>query len=391
MQRFIKTLVGVIFLIILAWLAIWFYAEIRLKQLVEADITQINASNSGGITFDKLTTSHFPWVVSVGLINPRITIKPAESQSPLSISAAKIGAHMDLFHPFTLHVDFPLKIVIGQPQGAGILRFVKADVTETLNPSIWLGNTLNPVLSSTANFTDIHLLASNGSLELAKIDYLALNQETATYASKDQTAITFTEEMLGFHLSPLFTRLFGVPFDGEIKTISSSISLSGPLNAEQSAKQEMSLSDDDQRRQFLMQTLHQWAQSGGHAQGFLYLQIGPSQMQTNFTLAFDKNVQPEGDVRITASQLDQFSTAISTAYPSLKASISRVEATLAPYLSTTSQNGQILNMHATYGQKGVFVNGQKTGVEPYLNWNILLSSTPAPAFAPGDGSGAEQP
>lgn len=388
MQRFMKRLVGVVLLVVLAWFGVWFYAEMRLKQLVEARITQMNASNTSGIGFDRLTTSNLPWVASVALVNPKMTIQPDESSPPLNISAAKIGAHINLFHPLTLHIDFPLSITLGQPGEAGVLTFANADITETLTPSVWLGNTLNPVLSSAADFTGISLLASAGSLELAKIDRLTLTQATASSANKNQMAVILSEEMQGFRLSPIFTRLLGVPFDGEIKNLSSSLSLSGPLNAEQIAQQEISVSSSDQRRKLLMQALYQWAKSGGHAQGFLHLQVGPSEMQTNFTLAFNQNVQPEGDVGLTANQLDQFIATLSAAYPSLKDPISQVGATLSPYLSNTAQDGQNLNLHATYNQNGVFVNGQKTGEEPYLNWNILLNPTPLPAS--GDGSGASQ-
>lgn len=390
MRRLMKSLTGVVVLIILAWLAIWFYTEMRLKQLVEAHIAQINSLNAGEISFDRLTTNNSPWVASVALINPEITIKPAESSQPLSIRMAKIGAHINLFHPLTLHIDFPLSLTFSQHGETGVLTFANANIKETLNPSIWLGKTLNPALNSAAEFTGINLLASGGSLELATIDHLTLHQATPSYASKDQIALKLIANLQGFHLSPLFTHLLGVPFDGEIKNLSSSLTLSGPFNTEQIAKQELSITGSEQRQEFIMQQLYQWAKAGGHAQGSIGLQIGPSQMQTNFILAFDKDVQPLGRVTITASQIDQFSTALSTAYPSLKNAINAAENALSSYSSSADQNGQTLNINATYNQSGVYVNGKKTGTQPYLNWNILLSSAALPATAPGDGSGADQ-
>lgn len=388
MKRFTKGLVGLILLVILAWLGVWFYAEMRIKQLVEARIEQINSSGSGQLTYAKIITSRSPLVAGVSLTNPQLNMVLTPSSLPVDITAARIGAHVNLFDPLTLHIDFPLKITLGKPGEAGILTFASANVTESLTPSVWRGNTLNPISAGLYDFKGISLFASNGSLEVAQIDSLSLTQTLNAQANTAKTALMLTENLKNLQISPLFARLFGLPFNGKITSLASSLSLSGPLNWEQIAHQEASLQTNDQRHMFLMQTFHQWAKSGGNAQGNLSLQIGPSHMQTDFTLAFDQQVQPKGTANISADHLTEFDDALVAAYPDLQTSISQIEASLAPYTSSTPQGGQVLQLHATYGQDGVFLNGQKTGTEPYLNWNALLSSAPLPVFAPGDGSGA---
>ena len=388
MRRFIVGLAGLVILLVLAWVGLWFYAEIRLKQLVEAKVEQINSSGSGQVTYSRLAASSSPLVAGITMLDPQFSVTFSGSPSPITVSAARIGAHIDLLHPLTLHIDVPLKIMLGGHDGAAVLTFASATITETLTPSVWRGDTSNPIVAGDADYTGINLLASNGSLQVAQIDRLTLHQTLNAKAGTSQPALVLTEDMQNLRVSPVLTRLFALPFNGEISRLSGSLSMSGPLNWEQIAKQQAKLHDEAQRTKFLLQTFHQWAQSGGHALGQFTLRVGPTHMQTNFTLAFDQQVQPEGKTDVNADHLGEFTNALVTAYPDLQTSISQIQETLSPYLSTTPASGQALNLHVTYGQNGVFVNGKKTGAPPHLDWNDLLNPPPPTTFAPGDGSGA---
>lgn len=388
MRRFIVGLAGLVILLALAWLGLWVYAEIRLKQLVEAKIEQINTSDTGHITYRQIVTSRSPLVAGVTMLDPQLAITFSGSSAPFTISAARIGAHVDLLHPLTLHVDIPLKFMLNGAGAPAVLTFATATITETLTPSVWQGDTSNPIVAGDADYTGINLLASNGSLQVMQIDRLALHQALDAMAGTDRPALMLTADMQNLRVSPILTRLFALPFNGEVSRLSASLSMSGPLNWEQIAKQQANLQNDDQRTEFLLQTFHQWAASHGHAQGSLKLSVGPSHMQTSFTLAFDQQVQPEGKVDVNADHLGEFANTLAGTYPDLRASISQAQAALSPYMSTTPENGQALALHVIYGQSGVFVNGKKTATPPPLDWNDLLNPAVPPAFAPGDGSGA---
>lgn len=390
MRHVIKGLIGAIILIILIWAGVWIYAEVRLKQIVEAQIGRINSSGLEHVSYDKLVTGRSPLVSSVTLLNPKLQITMGSSLPPATISAAQIGAHIDLLQPLLLHIDMPLRLTLGNPDEIGVLTFATATITQTLHPSIWQGNNFNTFSNGNAEFTGISLLASNGSLLVAQIDQLNIQETLNAQATNNQTALLLTDDMQNLRLSPLLTRILNLPFYGTITRFSSSLTLSGPINWQQIAQQNVNLQTADQRNHFMLQTLYNWAKAAGHAQGNLHLWLGPSQMQANFTLGFDQQTQPQGELSLHANHLEQFTAALTNSYPNLQGWVDQFESTFSPYLTTTAQDGQILVMPISYGEDGVFIGGQKVGAMPFINWDELLNPT-LPTFAPGDGSGAAQP
>ncbi|MDE1905934.1 MAG: DUF2125 domain-containing protein [Rhodospirillales bacterium] len=391
MRGFIKGLAGLIVLIVLAWLGVWLYAEMRLKQLVAAEINRANASGTVQISYDKLTTSNSPLVASVALANPSWTSRPDASAPGLSARAASIGMHINLLSPLLLHVDMPQSIAISTPEASGALTFAVADVTEKLSPSLWTGNTDNPITGGDARFAGINLLASNGSLQVAQIDSLVVHESLDAKAGPGQTAMLLDEKLNHFQLSPILARLINLPFNGQIAYLGLSMRLSGPLDWQSIAKQVASLPPGDARIHFMLQSLHQWALAGGSGQGNLTLTLGPSQLNADGSVAFDSAGQPSGKGNLTANHLDQLTSALTNAYPALQDDVSQFEARFSPYLSTTQADGQVLTVSTVYGKNGVTINGQKTGEMPPLDWNNLLNPAPAPPTAPGDGSGAASP
>ncbi len=391
MRGFIKGLAGLAVLIVLAWLGVWLYAEMRLKQLVAAEISRANASGTVQISYDKLTTSSSPLVASVALTNPSWTSRPEASGPAFSAHAASIGLHIDLLSPLLLHVDMPLSIAITTADASGALTFAVADITETLSPSLWTGNTSNPITGGDARFAGINLLASNGSLQVAQIDSLVLRESLNAKAGPAQTAMLLDEKLNHFQLSPILARLINLPFNGQIAYLGLSMRLSGPLDWQSIAKQVASLPPGDARIHFMLQSLHQWALAGGHGQGKLILTLGPSQLKAKGSIAFDNAAQPSGTGHLAVNHLDQLTSALTTAYPALQDDVSQFEARFSPYLTTTEADGQVLTMNTVYGKNGVTINGQKTGEMPPLDWNELLNPPPAPPTAPGDGTGAAAP
>ena len=394
MRGFIKGLAGLAVLILLVWLGVWLYAEMRLKQLVAAEINRANASGTAQISYDKLTTSDSPLVASVALVNASWVSQPGGSAPAITVRAAKIGMHVDLLSPMLLHVDIPPSIAIVTPEATGVLTFAVADIKENLSPSLWTGNTDNPITGGDARFAGINLLASNGSLQVARIDSLVLHEALNAKAGPSETAMSLKETMNHFQLSPIIARLINLPFNGQIAYLSLSTQLSGPFDWQSIANQTTSLPSSGAREHFMLQSLHQWALAGGSAQGKLTLILGPSTFRAGGSVIFDSTAQPSGSAELNANHLDQFTAAIISAYPGLQGWVSQFEARFSPYLTTTQAGGQVLAVNTVYGKDGVTTNGQKTGDMPPLDWNMLLNPPPAPPTppsAPGDGSGAASP
>ena len=391
MRGFIKGLAGLVILVVLVWVGVWLYAEMRLKQLVAAEIGRVNASGTAQITYDKLTTSRSPLVTSVALVNPSWTSQPDAAAPTVTISAAGIGAHISLTDPLLLHVDMPLSIAVTTPRASGALTFAVADVTETLSPAVWLGNTDNPFTGGDAHLAGINLLASAGSLQVAQIDSLVLHQALDAKAGPSQTALALNAEMNNFRLSPIIARLINLPFGGRIAHVAVSANLSGPLDWQSIAEQAAAIPAGDARHKFMLETIHQWALADGNGQGKLSLTLGASEFNADGSVKFDSAAQPSGTADVTANHLDQLTAALTGFYPGLQNWVSQFEARFSPYLSTTQDGGQVLTMHTVYGKDGILVNGQKTGDMPPLNWDKLINPPPPPPVAPGDGSGAAAP
>lgn len=388
MRSVISGIVGVIILLVIAWLGFWFYAEMRVKQIVTAKIEQLNSTGNEKIIYAKLVTGNSPLTASVTLVQPNISVQLNPTIPAVNISATRIGAHVDLLNPLTLVLDIPLSISMNYNGVSEVLTFKSAQATEALSPSVWLGNATNPILGGESDFSGINLLTSNGSLQVVQIGRLSTHTTTNAQANNSQTALAFTCDIQNVQISPILTRLFNIPFNGAIGQLSTSLTLSGPLNWEQLSNLSTASETEDQRTKALLQAMHGWAQADGHAQGSLNLQLGPSLMQTNFTLGFDQQTQPKGTMNIFANHLGQFFNEVASAYPGTQDWINQIVTVLGPYLSNTAQDGQTLNLNTLYGHNGVFINGQKMADMPKLNWNNTLGTLALPNLAPGDGSGA---
>jgi hypothetical protein len=195
-------------------------------------------------------------------------------------------------------------------------------------------------------------------------------------------------------LSPLMTRIASIPFDGRVGQLNFTLNLSGPVPpAVFSLPDEMRTTQYDPQAQqkIIIPIIHQWAAGGGTGSFATTLAIGPSTANAGATIRFDANLQPNGTASLTASHLDEFTAAITSAYPQVQDTISQAEAQLTPYLTTTATGGQTLGMNATYGPPGVTINGTKVADMPPVNWDALENPPAAPPPAPGDGSGAAAP
>lgn len=390
MSKVIKWIAAIVVLLIILWIAFWVYAQMQLKDVIQNKISMVNSTGQEHISYERITTSSSPFVISVTLINPSLTKPAMDGVPPTQLSTAYLGASLSLFHPLTLNETIAPRFDIHVGENAGVVIFGQIKSTNTLRPSVWWGNVSNPIVESDSQISNMQVLGSNGSLSLVTIGAIKAHEtigpNTTTAA---QVAAIVNMSMDHLQVAPTFTEMLHLPFGGEIKHLDTSFTIFGPFDV-QALSKTLNQTPDDQRHKVLISDIQSWAAAGGHMLADLNLEVGPSTLTTNMAVGFDKQAQPNGTANVNANHLDQFTAALVAAYPEMQSKITQMQASLAPYLSTTTQGGQVLTMQTVFGQKGVTINGKQTSTTPVtINWEALENPPqPMPAFAPGDQSGA---
>lgn len=390
MSKAIKWIVALVILLIVLWVAFWVYAQIQLRDVVQSKISTINSTGQEHVSYDRITTSSSPFVISVTLINPSLTKAAQNGAPPIQISTASIGASLSLFHPLTIREYLTPRIDVKIGENTGVVTFGDISSVNILRPSVWWGNTSNPIIQSDAQISNMQILGSNGSLSLVTIGNIQSHEIIGPSTTTAAQMAGFVKlSMDDLQVAPAFTQMLRLPFGGEVKHLDMSFTLFGPLDAAAIDK-ALNQAPSDQHLKIAVQTIKSWAAAGGHILATLNLDVGPSTLTANMATAFDKQSQPNGTVNVTANHLDQFTAALEAAYPNLQDKLTQMQSNLAPYLSTTTQGGQVLNMHTVFGQTGVVINGKQTSTTPVtINWDTLENMRqPMPVLAPGDESGA---
>ena len=215
------------------------------------------------------------------------------------------------------------------------------------------------------------------------------------------TALSGTETWSGIALSPLLTRLASIPFGGKVASLSLNLGLSGPVPPDLAALaariNAIPASDEADRQKLFVPVVHDWAAKGGNGNFGLGAVVGPTTLASDGALTFDANLQPQGTADVTADHLDEFTQAVTNAYPETQAVITAWQAQLSGYITSTPLGGQSLAMHVAYGDGAVNVNGTKTSDLPPIDWTALenpapvLAPTPTPPPVTGDGANTPTP
>jgi len=388
MRVFIRSLVLLVFVLLVAWIGLWWYAEGRLEAGANAYIARYAANPNVKVSYASMVRGTSPLAARVTVTDFQISVL-IPNQAPVVVTLPSVGLRISAANPTVVHVDYPPQINISTARGDAAVTFGSIDVAESLDPAALFNSSIQPFRGAQANASNINILASNGSLQVLHIDSIAVQGTVNRHAGPGDTAVTASESFNGIALSSLLTRLGQVPFNGQIAQLAFTFSASGPLPADwrNIANQVNAFPVDDKadRAKLIFTTLHDWAAAGGSANGSVTLVLGPSTMMADGAVKFDANVQPAGTADVTANHLDAFTAAIVAAYPQVQNSVNQMEAELSPYLSTTNDGGQVLTVHVAYGKGAVNVNGQKVSDMPPVDWNLLENP---PAQAPGDGSGA---
>jgi hypothetical protein len=380
MRGVIKFLLSLILVCLLAWIGVWWYAQGRIQSAFTNWADQ-QATHGVTIAYSSLTRGTSPLRALVTINGLTITFPPTTSGTVPVVSLPSVGLRIEAVNPTVFNVDLPNKMTIN---GGGNLdlgvNFGAIALTENIDPNALFQKTAYPFKGGDFSASNVDFLASSGSLLLLHVDNIVSHADIDLAAGGGQPALDESVTVTGMALSPLMTRIASVPFDGRVGQLNFTLNLSGPVPpAVFSLPDEMRTTQYDPQAQqkIIVPIVHQWAAGGGTGSFATTLAIGPSTANAGATIKFDANLQPNGTASLTASHLDQFTAALTTAYPQIAPTIAQAEAQLTPYISTTPASGQTLTLTATYGNGAVTINGTKVAPLPPLDWSSLENPAPS--------------
>jgi len=395
MRAILKFLLSLVLVLALLWVGLWWYAQGRLQNGFQ-DWADTQAAAGWKIADTGIVRGTSPMHAVVTISNLTLTPPADETGQSGTITLPSLGLRIDALNPLVFHTDLPNKISVAVGESVDIaINSSSIALSQNLDPSAFFNKTVYPFRGGDFSAGNVDILASQGSLLVLHIDSITSHADVNFGAGAGATALAVTTNFNGLALSPLFTKVAQIPFNGQISNFSLGATISGPLPADLSslAAQIRALGPQDKAAQakVVIPAIRKWAGQGGHGSITIGLTVGPTTAKADANVKFDANVQPSGTADFSANHLDELTGAITNAYPQVEDTISRAEAQLSPYLTTTSTGGQTLGMNLVYGPPGITINGQKVADMPPVNWDTLENPPPAPAPAPGDGSGADSP
>jgi len=394
MRGVLKFLATLVIGIALIWLGFWFYAESRLQSGFTGWAEQ-QAAQGWKISYDSIHRGTSILDAAITINNLVLDLPPGPEGEQASIALPAITLRIHALNPLVFHTDLPGKITVTLNNNIGLVWSAGSSaLSENLDPNKLFDRAADPFRGGDFSASDIDILASAGSLLVLHIDNIASHADLNLSAGPADTAIFSTVALDGVAVSPLLARIASIPFDGKLTHLDVSARFSGPIPPglpdllDQISARTANLED---QQKLLLPAVHQWAAQGGSGKAQLNLILGPSTINAAGSIGFDANLQPNGTADLTANHLDQFTTALTNAYPWLQADITQAEAESSQYLSNTDQGGQTLTLHISYGKPGIIINGQKAADMPPFDWTAAENPLPPPVQAPGDGSGAASP
>ena len=400
-MRGFRYLLGLLIILAACWLGVWWYAEGRMQNGVTAWAEQL-ATQGWKVSYDRLQRGTSPAAATLTLTN-LVLSPPADSHGETgAVTLPVVALRIELLDPMVLHTDLPQKIsvAVGQTINA-VVSFGSVALDQELDPHVLFHSGAFPYRSGSFNAAGVDILASDGSLLVLHLDSIATHYAFDPDAGADRMAFTGTEQLNGVAISPLVARLLSIPFGGKVASLSLNLGLSGPVPPDLAALaariNAIPASDEADRQKLFVPVVHDWAAKGGNGNFGLGAVVGPTTLASDGALKFDANLQPQGTADVTADHLDEFTQAVTNAYPETQAVITAWQAQLSAYITSTPLGGQSLAMHVAYGDGAVNVNGMKTSDLPPIDWTALenpapvQAPTPAPPPVTGDGANTPTP
>lgn len=395
-MQFILRVMGLAVVVLaVAWLGLWWWAENQMQAGFANWAARMQNQGNVTVSYGRMNRGYSPLAASVTVTNMLITVQPDPNQPPISVTFPTLGMEIDAGNLGVLHYNLPQQVNINTPRAIVAVTFGSIALSQQIDMDALARQEIDPFKATDASAGNINILASGGSLLLLHIDSYDAHATFNRNAGATDTALSVTEDFKGVALSPLLTRLGSVPFGGGITEFGLNVSVTGPVPANWEALvsqfNAIPVEDKAGRAKLVLQSVQGWAAQGGSANGDLKLMIGPSTLNASGNVTFGNKAQPSGTADVTASHLDAFLGAITTAYPRTQDKVSALQAQLSPYLSSTPAGGQTLGVHVVYGAGTVNVNGKKVSELPPVDWDALENPQAPTPQAPGDGSGAAVP
>jgi hypothetical protein len=385
MRGIVKFLLSLIVGIAIIWVGFWWYAEARLQSGFQGWADQ-QAAAGWKISYDSLKRGTSLTDAAINITNLSLTPPAGTTGETATFSLPTLALRIDALNPLVFHTDLPSKISMAIGNNIGVvINTGSIALSENLDPNTLFNRAAYPFRGGDLAASNIDILASEGSLLVLHIDSITSHADLNLQATSAGTAVSSQTAFDGIVLSPLLTRIASIPFDGKVTHLAFAGTFSGPVPdglMNLASQIEAVPHDLAAQQQLIIPVIHKWASEGGSGKISLNLGIGPSTAQAAATVKFDANLQPNGTADLTADHLDQFTGAITNAYPQLQSNVVQAEAELTPYLTTTDQGGQSLGMHLTYGPAGVNINGQKVSDMPPTDWSTLENPPPSPSSPP---------
>jgi hypothetical protein len=386
-RAIVKFVLSLIVVFAIAWVGLWWYVQGRMQAGLQAWADN-QAIAGWKISYDSLQRGTSPMQALVIINNLSVTPPPGPGGASVTLRMPDVRLSIDAMNPLVYQISLPGKISLDAGQNIGLVVNSDSIVSrEMLDPNGLFDKAVYPFRGGDFSAGNVDILASEGSLLVLHVDRLVSHADLNAQAGSAGTALATTTTLSGVALSPLFSRIARIPFDGKIGTLGFSLSLSGPVPGDLAGLagrlRAAGATDEVARRKLIMPVVHEWARAGGSGSFGVNLTVGPTTARGSAAVSFDARQQPTGTADLTADHLDAFTGAILDAYPQMQDSVSAAEAQLTPYLTTSDSGGQTLALHVVYGAAGVMVNGQKVADMPALNWQTLENPpAAAPAAAP---------
>lgn len=375
MRGLVRFLLLLLVMTAIFWLGLWWYAEGRLELAVDQSVTAMRKAG--------WTVSHGPVIRGTSPLRAQVMVEDIKLTPPDRTGRAPnvvlpgVLLRVRPSAPLTLDLALPTEWRIGLAAGPQLsVRFATIRDSYQFDLKAVLDRDPNPVRSGTFRATGMRVDGANTNFTLVSIAGLEATGIRDPLAGTSATAFSMHEKLTGVALSPIFTTLGNLPFDGKLKELTLDFTMSGPpihvphdllppSGAENlAAGSEAALA----AWKIIGPAVHDWAAAGGHGTFGLGLKLGPLDARESGTFGFDDSTQPTAKVHLVADGLDATLGAIASRYPDMVDDISRLTAASAPYMSKGPKGGQRLKIDLELAHGVLSANGNKLVDVPRVVW-----------------------
>lgn len=383
MRGFLRFILVLLAVLVIAWIGAWWYLEGRLVVGFRQMEAQLRA-NGWQVTHGAVTRGNSPLVARFGVADLKLVPPANGAMAQPELTLPQAGAHIGIGDWSILHIDLPLKSTMALRDGPSFAaEFTSLAADYRIDPGAYFRAGRNPVHGGDLVATGFRLDSANTNFTLFSISSLISHASFDQSAGAGKTAFSVQEQIGGMALSPIFVTLAHMPFNGKVSSVSVDLRLSGPVPANlQAVSQRVGAAAEAAPRnpQALLRAaapaIQAWAKQGGHGGFSLGLGLGPAVAHAAGSFGFDHSLQPRGQADVEANSLGEFLADIASAYPSMIGQISAITAGLQPYMVKSANGAQQLKAKLVLAKGRLTANGGQIAQVPPVDWAKLAASPP---------------